>query len=108
MKKLKKWFILVGLFIGMILIVFLNKWDDIDGIKNRMKRRKLEMDSLKEKEVELKEKIKNNDGGVFELKEELKSIRKAKKEIKDTVKEEIKQYDDEDKAKLLNELLKDL
>jgi predicted nuclease with TOPRIM domain len=108
MKKLKKWLVVIGLFIGMVLIILLNKYDGEDGIKNRMKRRKLKMDDLKKKESELNEKIDARDGSVFELREELESIRKAKKNIKDTVDEEIKNQTDDEKVKLFNELMKDL
>lgn len=108
MKKIKKWLVLAGLMFGAILMILLNKWDSTGGIKNRMKRREIKMGDLKKREAEIKKIIENTDGESLELSGELIYIRKKKSELKEIVKEEIKHTSDNEKAKLLAKLLKDL
>ena len=108
MKKLKKWLVLIGLIISAILIILMNKWGSEDGIKNRMKRRKIKMDDLRIKEKELKDKIDSQAGNTVYLNNRLKVLRKEKREISKIVKSEIKNASSDEKAKLLKKLMKEL
>ncbi len=90
MKKLKKWLIFAGLLIGAIIMLLISQGESNSAIKNRMKRRKLKMDDLKEREGVLKEKIKNSDDDGMTLSGELLALQKEKRAITKTVKDEIK------------------
>lgn len=108
MKKIKKWLVLAGIILGAILVIVFGLGDSKAGIKQRMKLRKVKMDALKKKEDELKKEIEKNDGGALILGQKIIDINKKKREIEKSVKNEIANSTDKEKAELLGSLLKDL